>query len=62
MSCTLGARSLARAGIAALPSLDVPGLISKVWLSDQVGTTVGSSYTFEDAASCAAYGESKLFR
>ena len=40
----------------------VPGLIAKVWLSDPHGTTVGGFYTFEDAAFCAAYLESELFR
>jgi len=40
---------------------EIPGLISKLWLSDPNGVTVGGIYTFEDAASCAAYRESELF-
>lgn len=39
----------------------IPGMISKLWLSDPQGTRVGGVYTFEDAAACAAYCESELF-
>lgn len=41
--------------------VDVPGLISKVWLADRASNTYGGVYTFRDAAACAAYVASELF-
>lgn len=41
---------------------DVPGLISKVWLSDPASGTYGGIYAFRDEASLDSYLGSELFR
>ena len=49
------------ADTAAPAFAEVPGLISKVWLSDQEGNTYGGVYTWEDKEAMEAFGESELF-
>ena len=49
------------ADTAAPAFAEVPGLISKVWLSDQEGNTYGGVYTWENKEAMEAFGESELF-
>ena len=49
------------ADTAAPAFAEVPGLISKVWLSDQEGNTYGGIYTWENKEAMEAFGESELF-
>ena len=49
------------ADTAAPAFSEVPGLISKVWLSDQEGNTYGGVYTWENKEAMEAFGESELF-
>jgi hypothetical protein len=41
---------------------NVPGLISKVWLSDPVTNTYGGVYTFVDKQAMDAFQSSELFQ
>lgn len=38
----------------------IPGLVSKTWLADEVGNTYGGIYFFQDAASRQQYLESAI--
>ena len=49
------------ADTAAPAFAEVPGLISKVWLSEQEGNTYGGVYTWENKKAMEAFGESELF-
>ena len=49
------------ADTAAPAFAEVPGLISKVWLSDQEGNTYGGVYTWENKEAMESFGESELF-
>jgi len=40
----------------------LPGLISKVWLSDPASNTLGGVYTWQDRAAYEAYTRTELFR
>ena len=41
---------------------EVPGLISKTWLSDQEGNTYGGVYTWENRQAMEAFGETEFFQ
>ena len=42
--------------------INVPGLVSKVWLSDAASNTFGGVYTWKDRAAFEAYTRSDLFK
>lgn len=39
----------------------IPGLISKVWLSDEVNNTYGGVYSWESQEACEAYRSGELY-
>jgi hypothetical protein len=42
--------------------VDMPGLVSKVWLSDPASNTFGGVYTWADRESMEAYKRSPIFQ
>ena len=41
---------------------EVPGLISKAWLSDQEGNTYGGVYTWENRQAMETFGETEFYQ
>jgi quinol monooxygenase YgiN len=41
---------------------EVPGLISKAWLSDQEGNTYGGVYTWENRQAMDTFGQTEMFQ
>ncbi|MEC9477028.1 MAG: YdhR family protein [Planctomycetota bacterium] len=41
---------------------EVPGLISKAWLSDPEGNTYGGVYTWESREAMEAFGQTEFFQ